>query len=193
MEKLIEQKQSAQLTVQLPRREQLVCRVLAWFSLFLAIALPALVAYSLVGGKAFSEAAKQWPRLAAYFDWATLPWYNVALASVIAMLPVLSMSRALWLAARCFRDFGAGHYFFQRNAQRLRGLAGWLLTAAILGLLSTPALSYILASGRGGAGEIQVSINSQQILMLVFTGLVWQISRIFAKAIALAEENAQFV
>jgi Protein of unknown function (DUF2975) len=193
MNEMIERKPSVQIPAQLPRREQLVCRVLTWVSLFLAIALPALVAYSLIGGRGFTDTAKQWPQVAAHFDWATLPWYNAALASVIAMLPALSMSRALWLASRCFRDFAAGHYFFQRNAQRLRELAGWLLTAAVLGLLTTPALSYILASGRGGAGAIQVSISSQQILMLVFTGLVWQISRIFAKAVALAEENAQFV
>jgi Protein of unknown function (DUF2975) len=177
----------------LQKNERVVCQVLAWFSVALAVVLPTAVAFSLLANESPAYAPAQLPALAKSVGSASLPWYIIALVTLVALLPVLSMSCALWIASRCFRDFAAGHYFFRRNAQRLRALAGWLLTAATLGLLTTPLISLFVSFGRGGAGSIAVSLNSQQLLMIVFTGLVWQISRIFTKAIAVAEENAQFV
>jgi Protein of unknown function (DUF2975) len=174
--------------------ERFICKVLAWFSWALAILLPLAVALPFLATTMLAHApARLSAAIAKNADFAALPWYSIALVSLVALLPVLSMSRALWIASRCFRDFAASHYFLRSNAQRLRALAGWLLTAAILGLLATPLISLITSLGRGGPGSFEVSLDSQQILMLIFTGLVWQISRIFAKAVALAEENAQFV
>ncbi len=179
--------------ISLQKNERIVCQVLAWFSIALAIVLPIAVGFSLLASASPDNVPAQLSAFGKGVDFASLPWYGVALVTMLALLPVLGMSRALWIASRCFRDFAAGHYFFRRNAQRLRALAGWLLTAAILGLIATPLISLIVSLGRGGPGSIAVSLNSQQLLMIVFTGLVWQISRIFAKAVALAEENAQFV
>ncbi len=189
MPKLIDDEKS----VAILEKERLICRVLAWFSAALAIVLPLAVAFSLLTSASHAPSSSQLSVFGAQINFAALPWYRIVLVTFVALLPVLSMSCALWIASRCFRDFAAGHYFFRRNAQRLRSLAGWLLIAAIFGLLATPVISLIVSLGRSGAGSMTVSINSQQVLMLVFTGLVWQISRIFAKAVALAEENAQFV
>ncbi len=179
--------------ISLQKNERFVCSVFAWFSVALAIVLPLAVGLALFASSTRAMSPAQLSLLTPYADFAALPWYRVALVMLIALLPVLSMSRALWIASRCFRDFAAGHYFFRRNAQRLREFAGWLLAAAILGLLVTPTVSLIVSLGQGGIGSIRVSLHSQQLLMIVFTGLVWQISRVFAKAVALAEENAQFV
>jgi hypothetical protein len=172
--------------------DRLLCRLLAWFAIGLALVLPLAVATLLIAYPSKVFAAAQIPTL-RHVDPNLLPIATRLLVMAIAMLPVLAMSRALYIASRCLSDFAVGNYFVRANALRLRDFARWMLIAVVLGMLVTPALSFILARSEGGIGAIQVSFSSSQLLFLVFAGFVWQIARVFAKAVALAEENAQFV
>jgi len=38
-----------------------------------------------------------------------------------------------------------------------------------------------------------VGVGSSDLLMALVAGIVWQIAAVFTRAVALAEENAQFV
>jgi len=44
-----------------------------------------------------------------------------------------------------------------------------------------------------GQRALAMGLGSNELLTLLFAGMVWQISAVMAKAVALAEENAQFV
>jgi hypothetical protein len=44
-----------------------------------------------------------------------------------------------------------------------------------------------------GQRALALGFGSNELLTLLFAGMVWQIAAIMAKAVALAEENAQFV
>jgi hypothetical protein len=172
--------------------DRLLCGLLAWLAIALALLLPLSVAAMLIAYPSKVLAAAQLPTLRS-FDPSLVPIATRMLVIAIAMTPVLAMSRALWIASRCLRDFAAGNYFIRANVLRMRDFARWMLIAVVLGMLVTPALSLILGRGEGGIGAVQVSLSSSQLLLLVFAGFVWQIARVFAKAVALAEENAQFV
>jgi hypothetical protein len=172
--------------------DRLLSRLLSWFAMGLALLLPVLVAVMLVVFPAKVLAAAQIPTI-RHLDPSLLALSTRVFVVAIALLPVLAMCRALWIASRCFRDFGEGNYFVRANVLRLRDFARWMLIAVVLGILATPALSFILTRSEGTTGSLQISLSSSQLVFLVFAGLVWQISRVFARAVALAEEHAQFV
>ncbi len=67
----------------------------------------------------------------------------------------------------------------------------WSTVAAFL---TTPVLTFLITLG-AGPGNYQVSVNfsSTQALTLLFAGIVWQVAAVMTRAVALAEENAQFV
>jgi len=44
-----------------------------------------------------------------------------------------------------------------------------------------------------GPRALSLSLGSNELLTLLFAGMVWQIAAVMARAVALAEENAQFV
>jgi Protein of unknown function (DUF2975) len=172
--------------------DPVISRLLAWTSMGLAILLPVVVATLLVSQPSKVVAAAQLSTL-KHVDIDLLPPAMLLFAGVVALLPVVAVSRALWIASSCFRDFSAGNYFVQANVLRLRDFARWMLLTVVLGVLATPVLSFILTRGNAGGGAVQLSLGSTQFLFLIFAGFVWQISRVFAKAIALSEENEQFV
>jgi hypothetical protein len=44
-----------------------------------------------------------------------------------------------------------------------------------------------------GQRALSLGLGSNELLTLLFAGMVWQIAAVMTRAVALAEENAQFV
>jgi hypothetical protein len=170
-------------------------RVLAWFCLLLAGVLPlALLIYM----------SSNWPlALAAALGDAALPNRDATLsaasssqlliAGALCMAPVALMSFAMTIAYRCFSGFARGEYFTRAAVRHLRGFARAMFGAAVASFIVPPVVGLIMTVGGSGQASLVISLGSQHLVLLVFAGVVWQMASVMARAVALAEENAQIV
>jgi Protein of unknown function (DUF2975) len=154
--------------------------------------LPAVTAAYLING---------WPNVLAAAAAGTgvslrlaeqAPWRLIA-AGVLAMLPMLAMALALLRASRCLAAFARGEHFSLAAVRDLRGFAALVLLAGIACTLVPTLIVLLLTLGRPGQASLALSFDSQHLLLLLFAGVTWQIARVLAKAVALAEEHAQIV
>jgi hypothetical protein len=117
----------------------------------------------------------------------------LAAVAVLAMIPALLMAGALVRASRCLRAFARGEHFTLAAVKELRGFAALVFAAGVVGAL-VPTLSVLLLSALGpGPRSLVLSFGSQQLFLLLFSGVTWQIASVLARAVALAEEHAQIV
>lgn len=117
-----------------------------------------------------------------------------AAIAVVALLPVALLVYALTCAWRCFRSFARGEYLSLAVVRNLRGFAAWMFWSTVVALLTTPVLTLLITLGAGPDGHrVSVNFSSTQALTLLFAGIVWQVAAVMTRAVALAEENAQFV
>ena len=169
---------------------------LALACLVLACALPALTFYGLyttppeawlagLGVKSSSAAVQP--------GWRIALWQS-GLAMLAGMLPVCGLAYGLLRARLCFRGFAQGASFSLGTVLHLRGLAAGMLAAAAAGLLSPLLISVLLTlDAPAGQHALSMRIGTQEVLMLLFAGIVWQIAHVMTQAVALAEEPAQIV
>ena len=83
-------------------------------------------------------------------------------------------------------------YFTLRVVRSLRGLAAGIALWTIAGGLTQPLLGVLLTLAEEEL-RVSASFGTSGLFTLLFAGIVWQIADIMTKAVALAEENAQFV
>jgi hypothetical protein len=112
----------------------------------------------------------------------------------VALLPVALLVYALVCAWRCFRSFSRGEHFSLAVVRNLRGFAAGVFWSTVAALLTTPVLTFLITLGAGPDGHrVSVNFGSTQALTLLFAGIVWQVAAVMTRAVALAEENSQFV
>lgn len=170
--------------------------VLAGCCVVLAMVLPAAALYGLCTISDEAALVQLGVRLASGASVASLaiqPWqWGVAIG--LGMLPVCAIAYGLLRAGQCFRGFGRGEIFSLGSVRHLRGFATGLLLSSIAGLLVPPAMGALLTLGAPAGGRsLSVNLGSQQLLMLLFAGIVWQIAHAMARAVELAEDHAQIV
>jgi len=109
-------------------------------------------------------------------------------------VPVCCAAYGLVCAMRCFSGFSQAEYFSVRTVRYLRGFAAGVFASVVAGFLVSMLTSVLLTAGiPAGQRALAVSLGSNELLTLLFAGMVWQIAAVMAKAVAMAEENAQFV
>ncbi|TAG02514.1 MAG: DUF2975 domain-containing protein [Burkholderiales bacterium] len=176
-------------------KSQRATRALAACCLLLAILLPLASVYGL---------ANRWPNaLLAVLGNANLPHREATLAAagsaslwvaaIVGMLPVALMSYALVIAYRIFSGFTAGDYFNRGVVDSLRRFAAAMFVAALACVLVPPLVGLIVTAGGSGPMSLSLSFGSQHLVLLLFAAVVWQMARVMAEAVAIAEENAQIV
>ncbi len=167
----------------------------AWVCALLAVALPLAVFYQLV------TTPTEGLLLRAGVSLSTLQaamlevelWQRI-FAVMLGMVPVCCASYGLVCAMRCFSGFSQSEYFSLRNVRYLRGFAAGVFASVVAGFLVSMAISVLLTLGApAGQRALAMGLGSNELLTLLFAGMVWQISAVMAKAVALAEENAQFI
>jgi uncharacterized membrane protein YhdT len=166
---------------------------LAFACLALAIALPALTLYGLctTPSEIWLERLGIKPPGQPAFQIAL--WQS-GVAALIGMLPVSAMAYSLFRARLCFLGFARGDTFCLGTVQHLRGFAVGMFAAAVAGLLSPVLISLLLTLGApAGQRTLSLGIGSNELLMLLFAGIVWQIARVMMQAVELADEHAQIV
>jgi hypothetical protein len=171
--------------------ERALCGFLMHVCRVLAILAPAgfMFFFAVNGTKSLALAVPGAPATTA----DSLSAVTSGVAFSIALLPLLASSRAIWIAAKCFKNFAHGEYINRENTTLFRDFARWMLWAALLHVLMTPALSALISIAQTNSIAVSLSITSQDTMLAIFAGLVWAASRVFAQATALAEENAQFI
>ncbi len=167
----------------------------AWACALLAVALPLAVLYQLVTtpteGLLLRAGVSLSAVQAAMLD---VELWQRMLATALGMLPVCCASYGLVCAMRCFSGFSQGEYFSLRTVQYLRGFAAGFFASVVTGFFAAMAASVVLTLGApAGQRALAIGLGSNELLTLLFAGMVWQIAAVMAKAVALAEENAQFV
>lgn len=112
----------------------------------------------------------------------------------LTMLPVAGLSFALWQVGLCFSRFARAEYLTTPVVVHLRRFTAGLLAAGLLGLVLPTALSALLSTAAPpGQGSLVVSVGSQELIFLLLAALLWQIATVIARAVAIDEENRQFI
>ena len=171
-------------------------RGLAWGCLALAMVLPVAALVGLWAASPevlLAQAGVQLPAGAVVPAVSLAVWQRV-LAVALGLLPVAGMAYGLVRAWQCFAGFARGAVFSLGTVRHLRGFASGLLAASLAGLLVPTLLSALLTWGApAGSRSLAVALGGQHLLMLLFAGIVWQIAHAMARAIEIADDNAQIV
>lgn len=125
---------------------------------------------------------------------APLSFVQRAAVVAVALVPVAFLVYALVSAQRCFRSFARGDYLSLAVVRSLRGFAAGVFWSVVAGFVTNPVLTFLITLDAGPEGHrVNVGVSSAQVLTLLFAGIVWQVAAVMTRAVALAEENAQFV
>lgn len=166
--------------------------VLSRLCLALALLLVPVVAgvFAFGGLQSLSSAM---PGPAADMDLADLPGWRTLLIFALTMIPVALMAAALLQASRCLAAFARRQYFSALAVRYMRGFSAFVFLAGVAGML-VPTLVVLVATTAGpGPASLTLSFGSDDLFLLLFAGISWQIARVLGRAVALAEDHAQIV
>ncbi len=168
------------------RRIAITSRLMAWFTLALAVALPVLVlGYWIIASPAGLAQQAQLPAASVLI--LDLP---VRLISAgISVIPVLALSWGMLRLRRCFQGFARGELFAARSIAGFRDFALSLVTTALLTVPAGMLLSLVISGGR----QLSVQISSNMVLMFCVAGAMAVVGWVLGEAAEIAEENAGFV
>ncbi len=172
-----------------------ISSVLALACALLAVALPLAVAYHLMSTPVETQLLRAGLSMSASQAAALdITLGQKLLAVLLGVLPVCCASYGLVCAMRCFSGFSQAEYFSLRTVKYLRGFAAGIFASVVMGVVSSTLITVVLTAGAPvGQRALSLGFGSNELLTLLFAGMVWQIAAVMAKAVALAEENAQFV
>jgi hypothetical protein len=169
---------------------------LAVTCLLLAIALPALTIHFLavVPPAVAAEKLGLAMLLAPTATPFELSGGQRALMMVIGVLPPACMAYGLWCARRVFLSFARAEYFSAAAVDSLKRFSGAVFLAGVLGLVVPPLLGLLLTLTTPGAKtSLSFKLGSNEVLLILFAGLVRQIAAGMTRAAAIAEDHAQIV
>lgn len=113
---------------------------------------------------------------------------------VISMIPLSALLYGLMQARRCFTEFAGGRIFSMQTVGGLKTFSIAIAVSALLKPLAGAALSLLLSSNTVSGGRtVVLAVGSDTLLTLLFAGMVAIIAWVMTDAVALADENAQFV
>ena len=179
-----------------PVRGHPINRALAGMCALLAFAFPALTIYmlSVVAPSVVAEKLGLAAQLAAAGIPFELSGWQRAIMMVTGALPPTCVAYGLWCARRSFLSFAQAEYFSPDAVDSLKRFSGAIFLAGALGLLIPPLLGLLLTLTTPGAKTgLSVQLGSNEVLLMLFGGLVRQIAAGMAKAAAIAEDHAQIV
>lgn len=112
----------------------------------------------------------------------------------IAVVPLGALVFGLLNARRCFRDFAVGRLYGLSTITRLRAFALGVAASALLKPLAGAALSLLLSWHAGPGGKsLVLTVGSDTLIALLFAGTVAILAWVMGEAMALSDENQQFV
>lgn len=175
-----------------PRRIRRLSQLLAISCLLLIVALPIGVAvYWALTDAAILAVRANLPANA--IQGSLLAWQR-CVGALITEIPLALLMLGLWEARKCFKLFAVGQIFTAEAVLCLSRFAGWATAAVVAGIVAGTAISVLLTlNNPPGMRSLSVGIGSDQILMLLFSGMVWLMAAVIGQGQTLAEENATFI
>ena len=170
---------------------RILSRILVYLCGGISIVLAAgLLAYWIVSADETIHFDARLPGIAVH----PIGW-EIRLASMaISALPLACLIWGLLRVRRCFEAFAQDHVFTLENVHRLRDFAIAVFASTLLKPLAGAALSILLSWQTYATGKtLVVNFGSDTLLALLFAGLIAVIAWIMAEAMAIADENAQFI
>jgi hypothetical protein len=168
--------------------------VLAWACALLAALLPLAFAYQLLSSPTDNLLMRAGLSLTnlqiAMLDISVA---QKCLAAVLGVMPVCLASWGLVSAMRCFSGFSQGEYFSARNVSYLRGFAAGIFASVVASVFSSTLIGLVLTWPATGRHALTLGMGSNELLTLLFAGMVWQIAAVMARAVAEAEEETRYV
>jgi len=117
-----------------------------------------------------------------------------AVAFVVSMAPLGALVYGLLNARHCFTAFAAGHIFSIGTIGRLRAFSIAVAVAALLKPFVGAVLSVVLSWNEApGTRTLALTVGSDTLIALIFSGTVAVIAWVMTEAIAISEENKQFI
>lgn len=124
---------------------------------------------------------------------ALMSWQRVA-GGLITEIPLALLLVGIWQARACFKLFAAGDVFSSEAVLCLKRFAGWAGASVAASTLAATAISIVFTlSNPPGLRQLAISIGSDQVFMLFFSGMVWLMAAVIGQGQMLAEENATFI
>jgi hypothetical protein len=121
------------------------------------------------------------------------PWQRTVCA-LVSGLPLALLMLGLWEARQCFARFARGDFFNTDAVSRLRRFAARTFASGVLATLIGPVLSVVLTfNNPTHQRHLALGISSDQVLLFLFSSMVWLMAAVIGQAKALADENAAFV
>lgn len=112
----------------------------------------------------------------------------------ISALPLACLIWGLLRVRRCFEAFAEGRFFAVEGIHGLRDFAIAVFASTLLKPLAGAALSVLLSWRTYATGKtLVVSFGSDSLLALLFAGWIAVMAWVMAEAMAIADENAQFI
>ncbi len=168
--------------------------VLAWCSLCVAIVLPLGIVWGWIEASSATLANHAGLPESPLYAMSLLQFWQRVAGIGLSMVPAGFMVFALLRVRRCFLLFATGRFFEGDTVRALSEFAAGIFWATVSGLLVSSLLSVLLTLGNpSGYRHVAVAFGAGQIFALLLSGLVWLIASVMARAVILAEENAQFI
>lgn len=125
----------------------------------------------------------------------SLSAFQRALLGGIFSVGAFCQAYGLFSARRCFQSFARREYFTLEVVKGLRGFAIGMFFWPVATILAKPLLSFVatLNNTLPDSREVSIGIGTEQVLTLLFAGILWQIAGVMTSAKRLADENSQFV
>jgi hypothetical protein len=121
-------------------------------------------------------------------------WDVRLLGMVISALPLACLIWGLLRVRRCFERFAQSRFFTIENIHGLRDFAIAVFASTLLKPFAGAALSILLSWRTYATGKtLVVNLGSDALLALLFAGLIAVVASVLAEAMAIADENAQFI
>lgn len=167
----------------------------AWMCALLTVALPLAVFYQLATTPTEGLLLRAGVTLSGMQAAALeVTLWQRSLAVLLGLVPVCCASYGLVCAMRCFSGFLQAEYLSVRTVRYLRGFAAGIFASVVAGFLVSLLISALLTVGAPVARRtLAMGLGSNELLTLLFAGMVWQIAAVMARAVALAEEKTQSV
>ena len=149
-----------------------------------------LVAYWVVSADEAIHLDARLPGIAVY----PIGWHVRLASMAISALPLACLIWGLLRVRRCFEAFAQGRFFTLENIHGLRDFAVAVFASTLLKPVAGAALSILLSWQTYATGKaVVVSFGSDTLLALLFAGVIAVIAWVMAEAMAIADENAQFI
>jgi len=178
--------------LELPKNLNILCRVMQAVA---AMSAAALIIYGLLDDGIGQIVDVFWDRLDSNIRDVTV--YSGPKQAVVTLIAGLSLYSPLVIFFgiwRVFERFARGPILSSQSVSTVR-LLGWLIIVwAVMNILSYPAMFFAMTYGNPeGMRVLSIALGTEQLQKILFGVLLVVLGHVLTRAVALAEENRQFI